>query len=333
METVEVKEESASANYKDIIKSKYCNIVLIGIEDIKLLHKVIGVLYLRNRMYDDDQWFTTRPITGKQDMIFFHKIAPVHQFFWGDSSRSEDGIKFRIINSFITEHMYNSRSIKYLNMDDIHRNYQYENVRRYIRAMNIAPIGHHPAPTANTNTAANDEKQEYKEMDDVKDHDQTLRMQHFMAADGFMIVYDVRDQTELIKVRRYLDEIFELKGYNQFRKKLNENKLCFFPVTLIGINHEIVEDKSKMISRAQISEIVSEYNIWHQRKMSIHLKDGEYQRWYLGGGVKRNYEEDNKICAEWNAFSRMVLDYHYYQSLSDEQIRILSKPKSDCIIL
>ena len=114
---------------------------------------------------------------------------------------------------------------------------------------------------------------------------------------------------------------------------MNQNKLCFFPVTLIVINHEMVEDKSKMISRAQISEIVSQYNIWHERKMSIHLEDGEYQRWCVGGPVRSNYEEDDEINAQWHAFLRMVLDYHYYQSLSREQTHVLSEPRVECIIL
>ena len=258
-------------------------------------------------------------------MIFWHKAAPMWKSFWGYSYRSEDDLKFQIINSFLTETIYNHESMKYAKMHDIKRNYRYERMRFFLYPT--------VAQNANGNNGNNDHEEKYEHKYNESDKDaQTLRMQHLLSADGFIIVYDVRDQTELIKVRKYLQEIFELKGYDKYRKALNENKLSLFPITLMGINHEIVEDKTKMISKAQILEIAMEYNLWQER-MSIHLKPGEGLTW-PNGLQKWNYEETNQLGSAWNQFARMVLDYHYYQSLTDEQINnLLNNAKSDCIIL
>ena len=315
---IEEKEEKYNCRFDQIKKSEECNIVMLGIEDINVLYKCIGIWHLRQRMYDNHYWFRQHSIQTIEDMITLHTVGPLYHTLYASRSPTGNPVKFYIINSFLTESIYNHESIKYENMDDIKSKHVVDHMRDYMPG-SYMPFTKHII------------KQKSAEMKHNEDQ-LTLRMQHLLAADAFMIFYDVRYQSELIKVKEYLDEIFELKGYNEIKKKLIKNGLALFPISLIGINNEIVEEKKEMITTSQVSQIAMEYNVDHER-MSIHLKEGEYG---LRPSGRQKYDRDDgtKILDSFMSFAKMVLDYHYYQSLTDQQIEdLVTRARSDCVIL
>ena len=43
------------------------------------------------------------------------------------------------------------------------------------------------------------------------------------------------DSTDIPDVKRYLDEIFKMKGYDKLLDKVRKDEMCLFPIELIGI--------------------------------------------------------------------------------------------------
>eukprot|EP01084_Bolivina_argentea_P142866 250943_1 len=71
--------------------------------------------------------------------------------------------------------------------------------------------------------------------------DISLKTQHILDADGFMIVYDSRYPDSLDKSKKYLNQIFTIKGYDKLLETMKHDHMCFFPITLIGINKQLCE--------------------------------------------------------------------------------------------
>ena len=214
----------------------------------------------------------------------------------------------QIINPFLTEQAYKLPSIKY---SDIIYNYQHQS---YYTLQQVY--------AASMNQSNNDADLEgkYENTDEDNFGKMTLRTKHILAAHAFMIVYDITKPAELTKVKRYLDEIFEMKGYDKLHQKMKDDGMCLFPVLLVGVNLDKVKDHSQKVSLAQISKIALEYCVDQDRIRLFR----DYKR-----GSAYN---DRK--AEVANFIDLVLDYYKYRSLTDDEINALKKQKDiECLIL
>ena len=219
-------------------------------------------------------------------------------------------VSCQIINAFLTESAYKHSLVKYSN---IIQNYQYQNFFEFFRYTRQNPQFFND----NNDDAKDDEKYDNDGEDQKMD---TLRTKHIMTADAFMIVYDIRYQKELDKVKRYLDEIFKMKGYNKLLDKVREDEMCFFPISLIGINWDETTDQNNKISRAQINEIAFKYCV-NVDRVELYRDYNDWSGYYV------------EKHAEARGFTNHVLDYYYYRSLSDQTVKRLKETaNNDCII-
>ena len=324
---------SDKSKYSDIETNRECRLCVFGVEDLGLRQQFLHVIRTGYRIYRPSYWndswrFNYWPQTSQinniNDAIRHYKSAPFTQYH---PVQRLNGVTCHFINSYLTEEAYNDESIKYSNiiqMNDypvtnywIYFSYGMNGDPRYYRNQNA-----NANQTANVNANSDEKDQEEQKYADDEDEKITLRTKHIMASHGFMIVYDVRYQSELDKVKKYLDEIFEMKGYNKMIDKLRRDEMCLFPVSLVGINMDFIEKGKEKISNAEISKLASEYCV-------------DTERIYL-------YSEDDTGktipgCPSINGYiesvAQSMVDYQYYISLSDTKINKLKEERSDCIVL
>ena len=288
---------------------------VFGIDDFKKCSPFLRVWRRQNRVYKDP--YSWEKLENIDDAIKHHKAAPFTFITWtwrNDLNR----VDCHIINSFLTENIYTHKSIKYSNIIQNHQYSTFTEFREFLQ--------YGTNPWYNNNHNNNDHDDEEKEQkysnNDQEEHKQdTLRTKHIMAADAFMIVYDIRYQKELDKVRQYLDEIFEMKGYDKLLEKVRNDEMCLFPISLIGVNWDKTTDQNNKISRAQINEIAMKYCV-----------NVDWIEIFVEVGANRGYYDEKS--AEIRSFTNNVLDYYYYESLSDDRIKSLKATKNnECFIL
>eukprot|EP01084_Bolivina_argentea_P110877 197933_1 len=171
-----------------------------------------------------------------------------------------------------------------------------------------------------------DEDVKEQKYDITEQSNQMMEIKHILAADSFMIVYDVRFVDELDTVKEYLNKIFDIKGYNKLIQKMKQDEMCFFPITLIGINKDIPiqecdinRHKMGNVSIANIGKFSIEYNVDFLRMCIFDMSriDGSYY-WETAGMMR----DDIK------AFVDNVLTYYHYRTCDDEKINKLKANKS-----
>ena len=326
-------ESCKQSRYNEIEKNGICKMCIFGIEDLELRQQFLHVIrhgyrFPRrsywNHNFTVNVWPQTSQINNVNDAITHYKSGQL--MFYGSAPRL-NSVRCHIINSFLTEEVYNDESIKYSN---IIKSHEYPTIGYWVYfayAMNGNPRYYINQNDNTANTQTNiDEKDEEEEQkyanDDDKNEKITLRTKHIMAADGFMIVYDVRYQSELDKVKKYLDEIFEMKGYNKMIDKLRKDEMCLFPVSLVGINMDLVEEEREQISNIEISTLASEYCVDTER-IYIFSRDDK----------GKEVPGDSLLSGYTESLVQSMVDYQYYISLSHQQINKLKEERSDCIVL
>ena len=224
------------------------HLCIFGIEDVSFFQQIIHILRYKRSIPQRAHWISQ--VKTIEDAIKFYKAAAGHCHCHASSEGKARRIQFKIINSFLTEDVYNHKSIKYSN---IIQNYPYKDYYWYLRTNygyhgpnGVYAYGHNVPAVAAGNIGVNTtEQREEKYSIDIYDDDDedterfTLRTNHILMADAFIIFYDVRYQSELQKVQKYLDEIFKMKGYDKLLQKVKKDEMCLFPVYIIGINGDI----------------------------------------------------------------------------------------------
>ena len=335
METEEKKEAmntSEDQKYESLVNgTSKVALCLFGVEDVSLLQKVTHVIRWGYSIRNESDWRSQ--INNSQDAIKFYKNCAARFRLTSSAKGKHCTIQYEIINSFLTEDVYNDKSIKYSN---IIQNRPYQNYVTYLRTIaNVnydgtyygvahAPYTYGIANLAiNTNQIQDEIKEDsYTINDDLKkieNERMTLRTKHILAADAFIIICDCRYQSELDKVKKYLDEIFKIKGYDKLLPKVRNDEMCLFPIAVFGINWDVDNgDKLQKISRSQINQIALDYCI-----------DGDTIRLFHAV-----YGNANAVRIQLVTFAQSVLDYYYYRSLDEQSIKTLkARARSDCLIL
>ena len=128
---------------------------------------------------------------------------------------------------------------------------EYQNQSTYVHFYNLEFINPYlldevyDAP--DSKMLQSEEREEKYAMDDLHHHT-TLLTRHITEADAFIIVYDVRFIEELEKIKIWLNKIFKIKGYDKLLDTMKQDGMCFFPITLMGINNKLelpIFDKDK----------------------------------------------------------------------------------------
>ena len=133
-----------------------------------------------------------------------------------------------------------------------------------------------------------------------------------------LLFSDTRYQSELQKVQKYLDEIFEMKGYDKLLQTVKNDEMCLFPVYIIGINWDIDGDKMDQISNAQMAKIALDYCCFTDRMKLFS------DVWPVARTVGFQMVD----------FTESILDYYYYRSLTDQQKDSMRfKRDSYCVVL
>ena len=149
----------------------------------------------------------------------------------------------------------------------------------------------------------------------------TLQTKHIIKADAFIIVYDVRFIEELEKIKIWLDKIFIIKGYDKLLDTMENDGMCFFPITLMGINKNVPfrtldEDKDEKenmrITMSKIGKFSLDYCVDY---LSTSLFDGALWK------SLRDFREN-------------VVTFYKYMSLEDKSKYSLQTYNSNtCYIL
>eukprot|EP01084_Bolivina_argentea_P162826 283315_1 len=312
------------STYERILDTNTFSVAIFGFDDILLSHQFIEVLISSELQHNRQQWIYT--INNIEDTIKYYQAAPISfepRVEKHHRKHPDKGyyIKVNVLNPYLTEEAYNHKSIKY---SDTIKTYQYTDVYDFIRNGNLRRFNfdnylhalHHNNTDIKTDTSNGKEEEDEKYLinnDEICNIDDeninkdkvTLRTKYILEADSFMICYDVRYQTYLNRIRTYLDEIFMLKEYDKLLDEFKQNRMCFFPVTLVGINLDLIKKNTNKITNVQINKLAVEYCVANERKQLFDVGQGD------------GYWQKRK---EMEAFATTVLDYYYYRSLSETQI-------------
>eukprot|EP01084_Bolivina_argentea_P102368 183399_1 len=314
-------DELIKSKYEEIIDSMSFKVAIFGIEHVPLAHDFMQVL-IYNEVLDNRDRHNYSTVDTIENTIKYYKSTKIVVESWLYSNIHRDGgfIKQHVLNPFLTQEAYNHKAIQY---SDILESYtlnrtDFINHSRYGQSFD----------DYSTNIDEKEEKY-YKTTDDINNI--PLKRKHIMEADAFMILYDVRYQNELNKTTNLLNEIFEVKGYDKLLDKLQKDQMCFFPISLIGVQHNYQQPVSigaiidnnipETISRSQINNIAMEYCVDNER-MQLYQNDSTFD-------AAINAQK----FAELEAFTETVVNYYYYRSLNEHQISKLKKYTSSCLIL